>query len=41
MIFGEAVVNFPHMSPKIVKTYPDIVENRRITMAPLFLRLIS
>ena len=34
-------VNFSRMSPKLVRTYPRIVENRRITMAPLFLRLIS
>ena len=36
-----AKVNFSHMSPKLVRTWPHIVENRRITMAPLFLRLIS
>ena len=29
------------MSPKLVQTYPRIVENWGITMAPLFLRLIS
>ena len=35
------MVNFSRMSPKLVRTYPHIVENRRITMAPLFLRFIS
>ena len=34
-------VNFSGMSQKLVQTYPRTVENRRITMAPLFLRLIS
>ena len=34
-----AKVNFSRMSPKLVRTH--IVENRRIKMAPLFLRLIS
>ena len=28
-------VNFSHMSPKLVRTYPHIVENQGITMAPL------
>ena len=35
-------VNFsPSMSPKLFRTYLHIVENRRITIAPSFLRLIS
>ena len=34
-------VNFLPMSPKLVRTQPHTVENRGITMAPLFLRLIS
>ena len=34
-----AKVNFSRMSPKLVRTH--IVENRRIKMAPLFLRLIA
>ena len=34
-------VNFSPMSPKLLCTYPHIVENWGITMAPLFLRLIS
>ena len=34
-------VNFSRMSPKLVQTYPCIVENRGITMEPLFLRLIA
>ena len=34
-------VNFLPMSPKLVQTQPHTVENRGITMAPLFLRLIS
>ena len=29
------------MSPQLVRTYPHIVENRGITMAPLILRLIQ
>ena len=29
------------MSPKLVRTEPHTVENRGITMTPLFLRLIS
>ena len=36
-----AQVNFSPMSPKLVQTYPHIVENQVITMAPLYLRLIS
>ena len=35
------LVNVSRMSPKLVRTWPHIVENRGITMAPLFLRLIS
>ena len=35
------LVNFWLMSPKLVRTYPHIVENWGITMAPLILRLIS
>jgi hypothetical protein len=34
-------VNVSPMSPKLVHTYPYKVENWGITMAPLFLRLIS
>ena len=34
-------VNFSPMSPKLVRTYPHIVEKQKITMAPLLLRLIS
>ena len=33
-------VNFSPMSPKLVRTYPHIVENQGITMAPLLLRFI-
>jgi hypothetical protein len=36
-----APVNFSPMSPKLVRTYPHIVENWGITMASLFLRLKS
>ena len=36
-----ARVNLSRMSPKLVRTLPHIVENWGITMAPLFLRLIS
>ena len=32
------LLNFSPMSPKLVRTYPHKVENRGITMAPLFLR---
>ena len=35
------IVNFSRMSPKLVRTYPLIVENQGITMAPVILRLIS
>ena len=38
---GNPYVNFSPMSPKLVRTQPHTVENRGITMAPLFLRLIS
>ena len=34
-------VNFSPMSPKLVRTEPHTVENRGITMTPLFLRLMS
>ena len=34
-------VNFSFMSPKLVRTYPHIVEKRGITITPLILRLIS
>ena len=34
-------VNFSPISLKLIRTYPHIVENLEITMAPLFLRLIS
>ena len=34
-------VNVSRMSPKLVRTSPHILENRGITMAPLFLILIS
>ena len=37
----QSFVNFSRMSPKLVQTYPHIVENWGITMAPLILRLIS
>ena len=30
-----------HMSPKLIRTYSHIVENRGITMTPIFFRLIS
>ena len=33
-------VNFSPISLKLIRTYPHIVENWEITMAPLFLRLI-
>ena len=36
-----SVVNVSRMSPKLVRTSPHILENRGITMAPLFLILIS
>ena len=35
------VVNVSRMSPKLLQTQPHIVENRGITMAPLFLSLTS
>ena len=34
-------VNVSRMSPKLLRTQPHIVENRGITMAPLFLSLTS
>ena len=40
MHFGTNV-NVSRMSPKLLRTYPHIVENLGITMAPLFLRLTS
>ena len=38
---GGGRVNISSLSPKLVLTQPHIVENRRITMVPLFLRFIS
>ena len=40
-IFGLLCMWIFHMSPKLVRTYPHIVENLGITRAPLILRLIS
>ena len=34
-------VNVSRVLPKLLRTQPHIVENRGITMAPLFLRLTS
>ena len=36
-----AKVNVSRMSPKLLRPQPHIVKNRGITVAPLFLRLIS
>ena len=36
----EPQINFSSMSPKLTLTYPHRVENRRIAILPLFLRLI-
>ena len=36
-----AAINVSRMSPKLLRTQPHIVENRGITMAPLFLSLPS
>ena len=41
LLIAAAQVNFSRMSTKLVRTYPRIVENRGITMDPLFLRLLS
>jgi hypothetical protein len=38
---GSPPVNFSPMSPKLVRTYTHIEEDRGITMTPLFLRLTS
>ena len=40
-LFLLLTVNFLCLSPKLVWTYPSIVENWGITLAPLLLRLIS
>ena len=40
-IESEKKVIFLRMSPKLVRTYQSIVENKRTTMAPLILRLTS
>ena len=38
---SDRLINVSRMSPKLLRTEPHLVENRGITMAPLFLRLTS
>ena len=41
LLIAAAQVIFSPISPKLVGTYPLTVENRGVTLAPLFLWLIS